>query len=99
MQKSREDLNRAQAVAHTGSWRMDVKSNELTLSDENYNIFGIPEGTPMTYETFLGTVHPDDCEYVREKWSAALRGEPYDIEHRIVINGEVRWLRERAQLE
>lgn len=38
-------------------------------------------------EIFLGTVHPDDRAYVHEKWSAALRGEPYDIEHRIVVGG------------
>jgi signal transduction histidine kinase len=53
----------------------------------------------MTYETFLSTVHPDDREYVDRKWKAGLRGEPYDIEHRIVINGEVKWVRERAELE
>jgi len=32
-------------------------------------------------------------------WKAGLRGEPYDIEHRIVVNGEVKWVRERAELE
>jgi len=53
----------------------------------------------MTYETFLSNVHPDDREYVDRKWKAGLRGEPYDIEHRIVVNGEVKWVRERAELE
>lgn len=56
LRESREDLNRAQAVAQTGSWRMNVQRNELTWSDENYRIFGIPLGTSLTYETFLGTV-------------------------------------------
>jgi signal transduction histidine kinase len=32
-------------------------------------------------------------------WKAGLRGEPYDIEHRIVVNGEAKWVRERAELE
>jgi len=32
-------------------------------------------------------------------WSAALRGEPYDIEHRIVVHGQVKWVREKAYLE
>ena len=39
----------------------------------------------MTYETFLSTIHPDDREYVDKKWKAALAGEKYDIEHRIVV--------------
>ena len=34
-----------------------------------------------------------------EKWSAALSGEPYDIEHRIIADGAVKWVRERATLE
>jgi two-component system, chemotaxis family, CheB/CheR fusion protein len=99
LRRSREDLNRAQAVAHTGSWRMDVRRNELLWSDENHRIFGIAQGTPLTYETFLGTVHPEDREFVHRKWSAALGGEPYDIEHRIVLGDIVKWVRERAELE
>ena len=99
LRRSEEDLNRAQAVAQTGSWRLDVRRNELLWSRETHRIFGIPEGTPMTYETFLAAVHPADREYVDRQWTAALRGEPYDIEHRIVVDGQLKWVRERAELE
>ena len=99
LRESREDLDRAQAVAHTGSWRMDTQRNVLLWSGENHRIFGIPEGTPLTYESFLGVVHPDDRDFVDRSWRAGLRGEPYDIEHRIIADGAVRWLRERAELE
>jgi PAS domain S-box-containing protein len=99
LQEAYRDLNRAQSVANAGSWRLDARSNQLLWSDETYRIFGIPNGTPMTYETFLSSVHPDDREYVNRKWAAALRGESYDIEHRIIVGGEVRWVRERAELE
>jgi PAS domain S-box-containing protein len=99
LRESREDLYRAQAVARTGSWRLDVRKNELLWSDENWRIFEVPKGTALTYETFLSTIHPDDREYVDKQWSAALRGEPYDIEHRIVVDGQVKWVRERAELE
>ena len=33
------------------------------------------------------------------KWMSALKGEPYDIEHRIVVGDTVKWVRERAELE
>ena len=100
LEESHHDLNRAQVVALTGSWRLDVQRNELLWSDENHRIFGIPKGTPMTYETFLSTVHPEDREYVDRKWAAAgMQGEPYDIEHRIIVGKEVRWVREKAELE
>lgn len=99
LRERQEDLNRAQLVAHVGSWRLNVQRNELLWSDENWRIFGVDRNTPLSYETFLNSVHPEDRPYVHEKWSAALRGEPYDIEHRIVAGDTVKWVRERAELE
>ena len=99
LRESEMDLNRAQVVAHIGSWRLDVRRNQLLWSDETYRIFSIPKGTPMTYEIFLSKAHPDDREYVDRKWTAALRGENYDIEHRIIVRDEVRWVHEKAELE
>ncbi|MFO7772980.1 MAG: ATP-binding protein [Dehalococcoidia bacterium] len=99
LRESERDLSHAQAVAHIGSWRLDVRQNRLLWSDEVHRIFGIPIGTPMTYEAFLSSVHPEDREYVDRKWTAALRGEPYDIEHRIIVGDETKWVNERANLE
>jgi len=99
LQETRQDLDYAQTVGQIGSWRLNVQSNELRWSSQNHRIFGIPEGTPLTFETFLSSVHPDDREYVDRMWQAALRGEPYDIEHRLIVAGEVKWVREKAVLE
>ncbi len=99
LRESREDFARAQTVAQIGSWRLNMQHNILTWSDENYRIFGLPMGTPLTYETFLGCIHPDDRQYVDAQWQAGMRGEPYDIEHRLIVDGEVRWVREKAYLE
>jgi PAS domain S-box-containing protein len=97
--ESEAALNRAQAVAHIGSWRLDVTRNVLTWSAESHRIFGIPEGTPLTYESFLGCVHPADRAMVDCAWKAALAGAHYDIQHRVVVGEETRWVRERAVLE
>lgn len=99
LRDSEADLRRAQMVAQTGSWRLDVQRNELIWSDENHRIFGIPKGNPLTYETFLSTVHPLDMEFVTKSWLSALQGKPYDIEHRIVVGSETKWVRERAELD
>ncbi|MFB3879696.1 MAG: PAS domain S-box protein [Armatimonadota bacterium] len=99
VRQAREDLERAQEVSQIGSWRLDVRRNVLTWSQETHRIFGLPAGTPMSYETFLASVHPDDREYVDARWQAGLRGEPYEVEHRIVVGGEVKWVREKAFLE
>lgn len=91
-------LRRTQSLAAIGSWRLDVPQNELVWSDETYRIFGIPAGTPLTYESFLAHVHPDDKELVDSAWHAALKGAPYQMQHRIVVQGETRWVEERAEL-
>jgi PAS domain S-box-containing protein len=93
------DLNHAQSVGQIGSWRLNIQRNTLHWSDENYRIFGASVGTPLSYETFLSVVHPDDRAYVDRMWKAALRGAPYDIEHRLVVDGTVKWVRERAERE
>ncbi|UCD51429.1 MAG: PAS domain S-box protein [Phycisphaerales bacterium] len=96
---SEANLKKAQEVASIGSWHLDLVKNELTWTDETYRIFGIPIGKPLTYEVFLECVHPDDRDLVHGKWSAGLRGEPYDIEHRIVVGGRTRWIYEKAEVE
>lgn len=97
--ESRQDLDRAQMVGQIGSWRLDIKRDKLIWSDQNHRIFGIPIGTPMTYQTFLAVVHPEDRDYVDRMWQEGLRGETYDIEHRLLVDGAVKWVRERAWLE
>ena len=99
LRESEANLNRAQEVAHIGSWYLDPIHNRLAWSDEVFRIFGVPKGTALTYEAFLDTVHPEDKQSVDAAWSAALHGAPYDIEHRIVVGGELKWVRERAQVE
>jgi PAS domain S-box-containing protein len=95
---SESNLVKAQEVAHVGSWDLDLRANNLVWTNENYKIFGVPRGTRMTYEAFLEVVHPEDREYVHNQWAAAIEGEPYDIEHRLLIGNEVKWVREKAEL-
>jgi len=92
-------LTKAQEMGIIGTWELDIKKNILIWTDENYKIFGVPLGTEMNYEIFLNCIHPDDRDYVNEKWSAGLNHEPYDIEHRLMVNDKVRWVREKADIE
>lgn len=76
-----------------------MPKNELLWSDEAYRLFRIPVGTPMTYERFLEKVHPDDRAAVSAAWTAALAHKPYDVEHRALVDGKVKWFREQAEVE
>ncbi|WP_126445154.1 ATP-binding protein [Sulfuricystis multivorans] len=98
LQMSRDDLLRAQAVAKIGSWHLDGPSGHLFWSPQTFRIFGLPEGTPLDYPRFLACVHPEDRGLVDAAWQAALKGAPYCIEHRIVVDGVTQWVEERAEL-
>jgi PAS domain S-box-containing protein len=99
LRKSQHDLNHAQKVAKTGSWRLDVHHNELIWSEETYRIFGIQKGTPLKYQNFLEAIYPQDRAMVDQSWKSALRGVKYDVEHRILVDGNIVWVHEKAELE
>lgn len=97
--KNQYCLTKAQEIGIIGTWELDIQKNILKWTDENYKIFGVPVGTEMNYEIFLNCVHPDDRDYVHEKWNAGLNKEPYDIEHRLIVDDKVKWVNEKADIE
>lgn len=97
--KQQQQLKDAQQVSKTGSWHLDLETNNLKWSDEAYNIFEIAHGTPMTYELFLEKVHPADRKLVADNWTTGLINHSYAIEHRIITAGSEKWVREQARFE
>ncbi len=98
LSQNEAELKEAQAIAHLGSWRLDIVNDTLNWSTEVYQIFGLPEDHALHLADFIDRIHPDDRERVLNNWKAALNGEKYDNEHRIVVGQELRWVRERAHL-
>jgi PAS domain S-box-containing protein len=96
---SEELLRRTQSVAAIGSWQLDIRNNELRWSDSTLRIFGLTSSPPANYEQFMELVHPDDRDKLAAAWQAAQRGEaPFLVQHRISVDGEVRWVEERAEI-
>lgn len=101
LEESEKRLNRAQEIAHLGSWELNLTNNKLTWSDEVYRIFGLkPQEFEATYEAFLDAVHPDDKAAVDSAYSGSLREgkDSYEIEHRVVRKhtGEIRIVHEKC---
>ena len=90
------DLNRAQAIARTGSWMLNLAEGELIGSAEALRILGAGGG-PIKYQAFLGLVHPEDREAVDRASRALLRGERYDIEFRVQAGETTRWVHGNAE--
>gem|GEM_PF-1086059 len=98
LRESEARLSHAQAISHVGSWYLDIAHDALSWSEETYRIFGLPPGTPLDLRTFFDRIHPDDRDHVAVAWEAALDGQPYDVEHRILVEGRVKWVREQAEV-
>ncbi len=98
LSQSEAALREAQAIAHLGSWTLDIGSDTLTWSDEVYRIFGQHRDKALSVADFIERIHPEDREHVIADWQAALRGAPYDSEHRIQVGDQIRWVRERAHI-
>ncbi len=98
LRESEAALREAHNIAQLGNWTLDIDSEKLIWSDEVYRIFGVDRGTPLKLDSFVRCVHPDDRERVLSEWNAALIGQPYDTLHRIMVNRDIRWVRERAHI-
>ena len=100
LKESEQGLAEAQRTAHLGNWDWNIVTNGLYWSDEIYRIFGRnPQEFGATYDAFLSYVHPDDRNYVNNAVVEALNGNPYSIDHRIILaNGEVHAVHEQGEV-
>lgn len=95
-------LDRAQKIAHLGSWQWDIVANTLAWSDEIYRIFGLkPQQFGATYEAFLEAVHPDDRNKVINAVNDSLTNDtPYSVSHRVLHpDGAVHFVEERGDIQ
>jgi len=93
-------LNEAQQIAQVGSWEWDVVSNELTWSDNMYNVYGIDNKDAINYEKFISLVHPDDRPNMQANIEFALQTKTFnDFFHRIITPaGEEKIMHARGEV-
>jgi len=100
LSKKQDTLDKAQEIAHIGSWDWNISTDELNWSDEIYRIFGLePNAFEATYTAFLGTIHPEDKQSVIDAVETSVNevDVKYDLEHRIIRpDGSVRLVHEEG---
>jgi PAS domain S-box-containing protein len=93
-------LEEAQRLAHIGSFEWDIFSNKVKWSDEMFKIYGLNAQTfDVTYESFLGQIHPADKDKTRKVIETAVKdAKPFISEERILRpTGEIRYLQTKGK--
>ena len=96
LKRSAYYLSEGERLAHMGSWAFDPSGFYDYWSPELFQIYGLdPDKGPPTLAEYLGTIHPQDREFMArtiEKMLAEHSG--CDVKKRIVWpNGELRYIR------
>lgn len=92
------ELKRAQSVAKIASWTYEIATDRLELSAEARQILRLDEASVNRFEDYVRLFHADDQGPVMLAWQAALVGASFDEEHRIDSEGQVRWIRQIAEM-
>ncbi|MBE0497894.1 MAG: AAA family ATPase [Campylobacterales bacterium] len=101
LQQSKKNLDKAQEIAHIGSWEFEYASQRVIWSAETYKIYDMePFSETVDMAWFVSHLYPEDLDYIEksiEKAFADPRGN-YDVTHRIITaKGEQKLVRQRAK--
>jgi PAS domain S-box-containing protein len=101
LEQANHMLERAEAIAHIGHWRLDAGTRDLVLSAEACRIHGWPVDTASTADAAIQAYHPEDRDDVAGVVQRALAaGKPYHFDKRIVrADGSIRYVNARGEPE
>ena len=100
--RQREDqLQHALTSAGMGVWALDPATGEFEADDQARRLRGLPAHGPLTVESALASIGPEDRGRAAAVRDEALRsGKPYDLEMRILPpDGSQRWVYSRGRME
>lgn len=85
-----------------GFWEWDIRTQDLSWSDRNRELFGLPKGAELSIAGYMEAVHPEDREIVRGAYRGA-RDDPqsddFSMEYRAVLpDGGIRWILAHARV-
>ncbi|MFN2248223.1 MAG: ATP-binding protein, partial [Candidatus Promineifilaceae bacterium] len=93
------NLKSTQEVARIGGFIFDIPNDKLKWFEGTKQVLGAPDESRLSYGAFLRIIHPDDRKYVDTIWQAALKGTPSDIEYRVIVGDQLKWVRSKVEVE
>jgi len=102
LKQNLKDLTESQQIAHVGTWRLDLGTNQVTWSNEMYKMFGLDPNLPPPLLPEHAKLFSPSSWYLL---SAALEragteGIPYELELQTVrSDGTIGWMWVRGEAE
>ena len=94
---SAERLRTATDAAGVALWSWNIDSNDLSMDDRGYGLWGVTKDSPLTFERLALHIHPPDRERVKRQIEATrAKPGPYEIDFGIQRGGELRWIAARG---
>ena len=86
VERSKQQLSRAEHLAHLGSFDWYPQNGELEWSDQHFRLWGlVPGSVKPSHALFLEGIHPDDRDRQEILLQSALRGEgEYECIYRVI---------------
>src|SRR6266851_10098409 len=83
-----------------GTWDLDLATRELEWSDAARSLFGVAQGSSITYQAFLSLLEPNDRERTDHAVQKAIGGSGgLDVSFKVNgPSGRGQWIRARAGL-
>lgn len=94
------DLLESQRIAHLGTWRLDLKTNEVVWSEELYKMYGFDSKLPPPpYTEHMKLFTPESRNKLSTSIDVTSRtGSPYELELEMIkINGDKGWMWVRGE--
>lgn len=79
-------------------WLTDWRTRELLFISKTYEkVYGAScESLYENSRTWSQNIHPEDLDRITVAYQQKAEKGEYDVEYRLVVNGELRWVRDRA---
>ena len=93
-----EHLRLAIEAARVALWSWRVDDDLFEMDEWAFDLWGLPWAEHVTFEQLSAHIHPADRDRVRAAFTATRSvGGSYEIDFRICLGDEVRWISARGQ--
>jgi signal transduction histidine kinase/sensor domain CHASE-containing protein len=98
---SESNLKRAQQIANLGSWELNLKNRDLTLSEEIYRIIEKDQNKfKVTLNEYYKVVHPEDKDLLINTVKNAIKDKKsYSLTYRLLFDkNRIKYVNEQCEI-